>query len=104
MGPKARCKDESFPVIFANCLGVTDIWFKTFSILDFNLQIHTYGTVKIKFVVSVITPSHFSFAFGIKLLSTSIITNPAKVRSLLSKWAADLASSKARKAAILPSI
>ena len=67
MGPKARCKDESFPVIFANCLGVTDIWFKTFSILDFNLKINTYRTVKIKFVGSVITPSHFSFVLGNKI-------------------------------------
>ena len=42
----------------------------------------------------------FPFVLGIKLLLSSFITNPAEMRSLLTKWASDFASSKVQKAAI----
>ena len=90
MGIKARCIDESFPSIFAKYLGVTECWFKTFSILDFNLTIFSCGIVRVKFMVSIITPSHIPFVLVIKFLLSSFITNPAKMGSLLTKWAADL--------------
>ena len=83
---------------------MTDFWFKTFSILDFNVTISSYGIVKIKFMVSIVTLSHFSFALGIKSLLSSLITNPAEMRLVLTKWAVDLVGSKVRKAAMLSSV
>ena len=97
MRPRARCIDEGCPALFTKCLGMTDVWFKTFSILDFNFKLCSCGIVNIKLIVSIITPNHFSFVLGIKLLSSLM-------RSLLIKWATDLVSSKVRKAAILLSI
>ena len=98
MGTNAGCIDESCPVIFAKFLGLTDFWFKTFSVLDFNLTIFFCGVIRVKFMVSIITPSHIPFVLGIKSILSLIITNLAELRSLLTKWTPDSASSNVRKA------
>ena len=47
-----------------------------FSLLNFNLPIFSGKTVKVRLVVLILTPNHFSFDIAIKLHSSSFITNP----------------------------
>ena len=49
-------------------------------------------------MVLIITPSHIPFVLGIKSILSLFITNLAELRSLLTKWTPDLASSNVRKA------
>ena len=100
MGSKGRCIDESCPIIFVKCLGVTEMCFKSFSILNSSLTIFSCGIVKVKLFVSIIEPSYFPLVSGIKFLLSSFIVNPAEMILHFTKWVADLASSKVLKAPI----
>ena len=78
-GPIAKCIDESFPVIFARCLGVKAFCMKIFFTSAKSLVLFSEGTVNVISIVPMIVPNHFPFVLGLKSLFSALTTNPAEI-------------------------